>query len=166
MITGKEDLLGALIEAFLMEKGTKIFYSEAAEKAVSPDAKKTFQELSDWERTHMDFVQFLYRSVNGDQELRSFEEFRKNIEAPVTEAGIPVKDLQEKIEKYAVTDEMGALTLAMEIEGKAYNLYRRLSQNAADANAKVVFGEMMDQEVKHIDYLKKLRVKLADVYHY
>jgi len=30
MITGKEDLLQALIEAFLMEKGTKVLYAEAA----------------------------------------------------------------------------------------------------------------------------------------
>jgi hypothetical protein len=35
MITGKEDLLMALSEAFLMEKGTKAFYSEAAEKSVN-----------------------------------------------------------------------------------------------------------------------------------
>ncbi len=52
----------------------------------------------------------------------------------------------------------------MEIEGKAYNLYRKLSQDAADTNTKVVFKEMMDQEVKHVNYLKDLRVKLADVY--
>jgi len=52
----------------------------------------------------------------------------------------------------------------MEIEGKAYNLYRKLSQDAEDTNAKVVFKEMMDQEVKHVEYLKKLRLKLVKVY--
>ncbi|MBI4684339.1 MAG: ferritin family protein [Nitrospirae bacterium] len=164
MVTGKEDLLNALIEAFLMEKGTREFYSQASDMSVSGDAKKTFRELSDWEQKHMDFIQSLYQSVNGDIELRSFEEFNKRTEAPMTEAGIPVKDLEAKIEKYQIKDEKAALTLAMEIEGKAYNLYRKLSQGAKDTNAKVVFEEMMAQEMKHVDYLKDLRLKLVKVY--
>jgi rubrerythrin len=68
------------------------------------------------------------------------------------------------MEKYSFTDEAGALTLAMEIEGKAYNLYRRLSQQAEDRNAQVVFKDMMEQELKHINYLKALKVRIADVY--
>src|SRR3989304_1722884 len=102
MITGKENLLQALIEAFLMEKGTKEFYADASGKSSNSDAKKIFRELADWEKKHMDF--------------------NSRTEAPLTEAGIPVKDLEAKIEKYTIKDETGALTLAMEIEGKAYNL--------------------------------------------
>jgi rubrerythrin len=164
MITGKEDLLGALVEAFLMEKGTKEFYSQAAEKAVNTEAKNTFGKLSQWEGKHMDFIQFLYQSILGDKELKSFEEFKNKKDAPVTEAGIPVKDLEKKIEKYNVSDEKQALTLAMEIEGKAYNLYRKLSQAAEDTNTQVVFQEMMEQEVKHVDYLKQMRLKLIKTY--
>ncbi|MCK5511675.1 MAG: ferritin family protein [Thermodesulfovibrionia bacterium] len=164
MITGKEDLLGALVEAFLMEKGTKEFYSQAAEKAVNAEAKKTFEELSQWEGKHMDFIQFLYQSIMGDKEIKSFEEFKSKTDAPLTEAGISVKDLEKKIEKYNFSDEKQALTLAMEIEGKAYNLYRKLSQNAKDTNTQVVFQEMMEQEIKHVDYLKQMRLKLTKVY--
>ena len=164
MITGKEDLLGALVEAFLMEKGTKEFYSQAAEKAVNAEAKNTFEELSQWEGKHMDFIQFLYQSIMGDKEIKSFEELNNRTDAPLTEAGISVKDLEKKIEKYNFSDEKQALTLAMEIEGKAYNLYRKLSQNAKDTNTQVVFQEMMEQEIKHVDYLKQMRLKLAKVY--
>lgn len=164
MITGKEELLDALAEAFLMEKGTRVFYAEAAEKAVNSEARKTFKELSDWEEKHMDFILFLYQAIYGDRDIKSFEDFKKSADAPVTEAGIPVKDLESKIDKYSFSNEMDALTLAMEIEGKAYNLYKKLADNALDTNAQVVFKEMMNQEVKHIDYLKKLRVNLADIY--
>jgi rubrerythrin len=164
MITGKEDLLQALIEAYLMEKGTREFYYHAAERALNSEAKKTFKELSEWERRHMDFLQFLYQAIQDDKEMESFEKFKNKAEAPVTEAGIPVKDLKAKIEEYNFIDEKQALTLAMEIEGKAYNLYHKLSQNAADTNAQVVFREMMEQELKHIDYLKKLRLKLVKIY--
>ncbi len=164
MISGKEDLLQSLIEAFLMEKGTKVFYTRASGKSTSSEAKKMFSELADWEGRHMEYLQFLYRSILGDMELKSFDDFEKKEKTPLTEAGIPVKVLEAKIEEQSITDEKEALALAMEIEGKAYNLYHRLSQKAADANARVVFGEMMKQEVRHIDYLKKLKLKLLKTY--
>ncbi len=164
MMTGKEDLLAALGEAFLMEKGTKIFYAEAADRAVNADARNTFKYLSEWEGEHMDYILALYKGIMEDWGMVTYEEFKNKAEALVTEAGIPLKDLEGKIVTYCITDEMGALTLAMEIEGKAYNMYRKLSQNAADTNAQIVFKEMMEQEVKHVNHLKDLRVKLADVY--
>ncbi len=161
MITGKEDMMGSLIEAYLMEKGTKEFYNEAAENAENPEAKKIFDELSGWEDEHMGFIQYLYQSINGDMEFGSFEEFQKRTDAPMTEAGIPREELETKLEKYKYTDEMGAVTVALKIEARAHVLYRDLSRSAEDTNAKAVFEEMMHQETKHVDYLKGLRVKLA-----
>lgn len=160
MITGKEDLLQSLIEAFLMEKGTKEFYVQAAEISSNGNVKRMFSELGRWEEKHMDYIQHLYQSVQGDINAKSFEAFKEREEAPLTESGIPVKDLKERVEKYSIKDENNALSLAMEIEGKAYNFYRKLSQNAVNSNAKVFFGEMKDQEVKHIDYLKNMRGEL------
>lgn len=160
MITGKEDLMASLIEAFLMEKGTLEFYSHASERSENADAKKMFSELAGWEKKHMDYIQYLYQAMQGNVESETFEEFNRSAKAPVTEAGIPVKDLEARIEKIEVKDEMEALKLAMEVEGKAYNLYRKLSQDAKDSNAKVVFKNMMEQEVKHVEYLKRLQDKL------
>ena len=156
MVTGKEDLLRALIEAYLMEKGTRIFYSSAAAKTANPAARKMFSELSDWEEEHMEFIQYLYQSFEEDRDIKNFEAFRDMTDAPVAESGIPVKELEAKIEKYAFDDDEAAMKIALETEGKAYNLYRRLSEEAPDSNAKVVFKEMMEQELKHIEYLKKM----------
>jgi rubrerythrin len=162
MMTGKEDLLKALIEAYLMEKGTHIFYADAAEKAANPSAKKTFAELSAWEESHMEFIQYLYQAIEGDRDIEGFEAFNKKTPAPETESGVPVKDLEEaNIEKFVFVDDKGALNFALEMEGKAYNLYRRLSAGTSDSNTRVVFEEMMAQEVKHMDYLKELRQKFA-----
>jgi rubrerythrin len=110
----------------------------------------------------MEYIEFLYMSLQDDRDLERFEEFKKRAEAPVTEGGIPVKDLESKIEESVFLDDMGALIMALEIEGKAYNLYRNLSEKAADGNARVVFKELMDMELDHISYLKKLRTKLAE----
>ncbi len=45
MITEKEDLLQAFIEAYLIEKGTKDFYSQATTRAINSEAKDTFKDL-------------------------------------------------------------------------------------------------------------------------
>jgi rubrerythrin len=162
MVTGKEDLLRSLIEAFLMEKGTHEFYEKAATKAFSAEARNMFKELAGWEEKHMEFIEFLYLSIQDDRDIERFEEFKKKAAAPVAEGGIPVKDLESKVEESVFLDDMGALIMALEIEGKAYNLYRNLSEKASDGNARVVFKEMMDMELDHISYLKKLRTKLAE----
>ena len=161
MITGKEDLLTALIEAYLMEKGTNEFYAHAAEKAVHAAAGKTFEELSRWEEQHMEYIQYLYQSIDQNRDIQGFDDFKKKTSSPDTEAGIPVKDLESKLEQPKYADDRGAVTLALEIEAKAYNLYRKLSEGSSDSNARVVFKEMMEQEIKHVDYLKKLRAQLA-----
>jgi rubrerythrin len=162
MITGKEDLLQSLMEAFLMEKGTREFYSEAAKKAIDAEARRVFLDLSEWEETHMEFIQFLYLAIQGDRDIEGFETFRKRVPAPITEGGIPVKDLEKRIEQHEFIDDMGALIMALEIEGKAYNLYRDMSEKATDGNAKAVFQDMMGQEQKHIAYLKEMRNRLAE----
>ena len=161
MITGKEDLLTALIEAYLMEKGTNEFYASAAEKAVNAAAGKMFGELSRWEEQHMEYIQYLYQSVDQNRDIQGFADFKEKTQSPDTEAGIPVRDLEKKLELTKYADDQGAVTLALEIEAKAYNLYRKLSEGSSDSNARVVFKEMMEQEIKHVDYLKKLRAQLA-----
>jgi rubrerythrin len=162
MVTGKEDLLQSLIEAFLMEKGTQIFYSEASRKAADDDLKNTFRELAGLEEKHMEYIQSLYLSLQDDRDWQKFEEFGEKTVSPVTEGGMPIKDLEARVEKYVFMDDGEALALALEIEGKSYNLYRRLSERAADSNARVVFHEMMEQEVKHIEYLKEMKKRLAE----
>lgn len=164
MFTGKEDLLQALVEAYILEKGTREFYAQASEKTNIPEAKKAFQKLCGWEERHMDYIRFLYEAVLDNREMKSFEDFKNTAAADMTESGIPVAALESKVERYPIKDQMGALTLAMEIEGKAYNLYRRLHQDAADSNARIVFKEMMEQEVRHVEYLKKFRVELIESY--
>ena len=101
-----------------MEKGTMDFYSHAAAKALNHDARKMFGELSQWEHKHMDFIGYLYQSIHEDKDVIGFEKFTKRRMLPVTEAGIPVKDLEAKLEKHEFVDDMGALILALEIEGR------------------------------------------------
>jgi rubrerythrin len=156
MLTGKEDLLQALVEAYIMEKGTKEFYALAASKSGAA-AKKGFEDLAAWENRHMIYIQ----SLLDDRELMEFKEFSSSVPSPVAEGGMPVKDLEKKIEKFSVQNETDALSLAANIEAKAYNFYKDLAKRAQDAEAKVIFEEMMAQETKHMDEIKAMKNRLS-----
>lgn len=162
MISGKEDLLQAMIEAYVMEKGTNEFYKDASHKAINKVAKDAFGVLAEWEHEHMLYIQFLYQAILESREEISFDEFKKTIMPTFVEGAMPIKELEEKIERYEFIDDLGALTIALEIEGRAYNLYRRLSEQATDTNTKAFMKDMMNWELKHIDYLKELRYKLPE----
>ena len=160
MLTGKEDLLQALVEAYIMEKGTKEFYALAASKSGAA-AKKSFEELADWEKRHMFYIQSLYQSILDDRELMEFQEFSSTVSSMAAEGGIPIKDLEKKIEKFVVQNEKDALSLAVSIEVKAYNFYKELAKKAPDAGARVIFEEMMAQETKHLDEINAMKKRLS-----
>ncbi len=157
MITGKEDMIDAIVEAYTMEKGTREFYDFASSKAILEYAKETFRKLRDWEETHMHYLEFLYHSLQGDVETMTYEEFSKKVPATHIESGIPVRDAERLFEEKEFIDDTEAIILALEIEGKAYNFYRKLSESAEDSNAGVIFREMMSQEEKHINSLMSLK---------
>jgi rubrerythrin len=160
MITGKESLTGALVEALTMEKGTKEFYEYAAKKAKEQSFRNMFVRLRDWEDNHMKYIEFLYLGIQGDTDLESYEQFMRHVPATHIESGIPVGEAEKLFEKRTFTADAGIITFALEIEGKAYNLYRKLSQSAEDSNARVIFGEMKTQEQKHIDFLMDMKKEL------
>ncbi len=161
MITGKEDLLQALVEAYIMEKGTKEFYANATVKATHGEAKKAFEELVRWETQHMAYIQSLYQSVLDDRELEEFRAFSATVPAPLAEGGMPVKDLDARMERHVIGDEKDALSLALGIEARSHKLYKDLAARAKDSEAKVIFEEMMAQETKHLDHLNAMKKALA-----
>ena len=161
MLTGKEDLLQALVEAYIMEKGTKEFYAQAASKSNAAEAKKSFEDLAVWENKHMIYIQSLYQSILDDRELEEFKAFSVKAPATVAEGGMPVEDLEKKIEKYTVKNEKDALSLAIGIEAKAYAFYKGLTAKAQDNQAKVIFEDMMAQESKHMDQLNAMKKKIS-----
>ena len=158
MLTGKEDLRKAIVEAFAMEKGLRDFYDYAKDRSETAEVQDLFGRLREWETTHMDYLAFLYRALEGDLDLKPFDEFAKSLKPGHMESGVPVAEAEVLFRPEECTTEKAALDIALRIEGKAYNMYRRFSEGAQDSNARVVFKDMMEQEQKHIDTLKKGRI--------
>lgn len=157
MISGKESLTGAIVEALAMEKGTREFYAYASDQAKEPTARDMFVRLRDWEDDHMKYLESLYQALMNDKDLESYEQFSAHVPATHIEAGIPIKEAKEMYEKKQFAGDVDAVDFAIGIEGKAFNLYRKLSESAEDRNAQVIFAEMKAQEQKHIDYLNEMK---------
>ncbi|MHB8843256.1 MAG: hypothetical protein ACYC7L_00775 [Nitrospirota bacterium] len=160
MMTGKEDLLQALVEAYIMEKGSREFYRQAAAKSGAA-AKKGFESLAEWENRHMLYLQSLYQSILDDRELTEFRQFSSMVPAPAAEGGMPVKDLDKKIETFTVQSETDALSLAAMIEAKAFKMYKDLAGTAHNTEAKVIFEDMMDQETRHMSEIAAMKKRLS-----
>jgi rubrerythrin len=109
----------------------------------------------------MTYIQSLYQSIMDDRELEEFAAFSRKVAAPVTESGIPVKDLEKRIETHQIKDQNDALSLALMIEAKAHKLYKDLASRAADREARTIFEDMVHQETKHMEQLQALRKNLS-----
>lgn len=161
MITGKEGLQESLIEAFSLEKGMQEFYRHAEVNATSEEARLAFEKLRDWESHHMEYIEFLYQSLMGDREFRSYEEFIDRAPSDHIEAGIPRREAEDLFNRVKPSGELKIIDFALNMEGKAYNFYRRYSESAEDTNARAVYREMMEQEKKHIEALRTLKKSIG-----
>lgn len=160
MLTGKEDLLQAIIEIYLMEKGINQFYSELSGKAKSAEARKAFTLLANWEAEHARYIQNFYQTLMDEREPVSFDEFAKKARPDVAEGGTPLKELEQKMEDFVFLDDIGAINFALKVEADEYNLYSRLASTTVDTNVRALSEEFMGWEQDHIKHLKKLLEKI------
>jgi rubrerythrin len=161
VINAKEGLIQALMDVYMMEKGIHLFYNEVAAKTQNQEAKKAFAELADWESGHARYAQYLYQGLMEDWDIVSFEEFSKRAKPEIAEGGMPLKDLEGKIEEFTYLDDVGAIAFALKVEAKEYALYKKLASETTDTNMNILFENLAEWEQRHMEYLKNLRQKIA-----
>jgi sulfur-carrier protein adenylyltransferase/sulfurtransferase len=162
MINAEEGLIQALMDVYIMEKGINQFYSDVASKAHNEETRKTFADLAGWEAGHTRYIQFLYQGLMEDWDIVSFEEFSRTVKPKIVEGGMPLEELEGRIEDFTYLDDAGAIDFALKMEAKEYSLYRQLASQASQSNMKVLFEELAGWEQKHIEYLKKLKNKIGN----
>jgi rubrerythrin len=157
MADENEALLKSFIEAFQVKRGTKEFYLSASEKIRDKDLKKLFLLLSEDEQKHMNFIQYLYQSIQSENPIKAFQEFSEA--GSFEDAGrIPEELLSTAPEHFEVSSDADALSKAVKIEAMVFNTYQKLSQNVSDNNTKVIFSDIADQGRIHIEQLKTQRL--------
>jgi len=140
----------ALLLALQLEKGTLDFYARYAHALT--DSSETVSRLIDMENQHLHWVhQELANHWQGP--LPDLHDLVQ-MDSEDMEAGISVN---EAVMRYGPEpgDEMEVIEAALEIECKAYDLYKRMRDAVNDPNLKDVFQKLSVAERGHIHDLSE-----------
>ena len=141
-----------LVEAKQLEQDGRAFYLESADRTKSKKGRETFLSLAEAEASHQRLIQREIDSLAKDGKWVELSEARgagRDLGQSVFPRG------RDGLEKAVGADasETEALVLALELEAKSYELYRREAQAARKAAAKGMYEFLAGQERTHFDVL-------------
>jgi rubrerythrin len=145
--------LSALEMAMEEERQGGAFYAQAAERVQDPMGKAVFQALAQDEVKHLKLLQAEYEQVSNEQEFMELDE------AMVCQPKTPLRIYPDKRNKKLVISrkatDLDALTIAMDLERKGYDLYTKAGTETDDPAGKKVFAFLARQENQHYVFLQK-----------
>jgi len=140
-------IIRLLDKGIAMERHARDFYAAAARKSDTPQGKKMFEWLAQFEAGHKarleakrnDFLQHAALEGVSTPELEDYD---------VSEADASVKLLEN-------ATDMDVLKLGIENELRAYAFYEKKYTYATDESLRAMFDTMAREEDKHIRILRE-----------
>ena len=124
-----------------METDAIKFYTEAAKKTKYPAGRKMFETIINDEKRHLDIVNRLLKGL--DVQMQDVHPM-KNIKTVFEE----MKDeMMEKVE--ATSDELEAFKIAMQMEEKGLEFYKKLLSEAETEKEKALLHKLVGEEQAH-----------------
>lgn len=128
----------------------------AAEATSHEKGKKMFKWLADEEVKHMEIFSQLFSEVLGNEDWRSQIQYQeKGEELPL------VKKLKERISQTKGKQEVEALSIGMELEQRAIQLFEEAARQSPDPKAREIFTKIVEEEKFHYDLLQAQRDSLT-----
>jgi rubrerythrin len=147
----------ALEEAIRFETDGREFFLKAAEKAKSYFAKLIFETIAEEELGHLKRVRDIYeRSATSENQVPpSQASERSNLENVFQQA-------QKNINQNLITnaDEMEAIRLAIQLEIKGHEFYKRLAGEAPSEYEKAFYHQLAQEESHHFSILHQVEETL------
>jgi rubrerythrin len=145
--------------AWLLERGTKKFYSEAASELKDSEIIRLFQGLAAAEERHKESLYRLYLELSGKREDPNFlESFLPVASTPdYMEGGVEVAKALEWTRGKSPEE---ILEFALSLEINAYDLHLKMEQRMTDARAKKMFALIANEEKQHLNHLQEHFIRL------
>jgi rhodanese-related sulfurtransferase/rubrerythrin len=135
--------------AWLLEEGSRKFYSAVAQMQSAPEAAALFSSLVNAEEHHQGTLEALYREITGREPGPDFPEglsvaqgtddrMEGNVSVSEALAWAGGKEIRDLLE----------LSMALEID--SYDRYIKMSRTAPGENAKKVFARLVAEEKEHL----------------
>lgn len=135
--------MNAIEISLKMETDAVKFYKEASEKTSHPVGKKMFLSIMEDEKRHIEMLNALLKGMDITPDK---VDPMKKIKTVFEE----LKDqMQSGIE--ATTSETEALEMAMNMERKGFEFYRKVAAESTDPVSRALFERLIVEEEKHYD---------------
>ena len=146
------DLSQALEQAINMEKGTFLFYQSMLGLSSGSPHEKTLRKLSGMEIRH---ARAIYEFLSRTKQVKPFEEVFDESTGDIVEGGWDLKAAVEQLRKNTENPCLFMYEIALELEHRAYDLYRNLAEKAPEADCKRGMFFLSEQEKSHIRLLTR-----------
>ncbi len=141
--------------AWILEDGSKKFYSSVPEIIKDEDAVKLFKNLANAEEHHKKTLFDLYSDLTGEKPSGDFPQplIKDKSLHDIMEGGMQVSEALEWVKGKNISD---VLELAISLEANAYDLYLKLKHRMSDERTKKIFDVLSSEEKKHLEQFAKL----------
>ncbi len=139
----------AVKEAIKMEINGRDFYNHAAEVTHNELGKKMFQKLAQEEIKHIETFSRLISSILKGENWKSYirdDELKGKSQL--------VEELASRMKHAEGKSEIEALSIAMELEEKGIEFYKKSAGEVDDPQAREIFKKMCEEEKFHYDMLQ------------
>jgi len=143
-----------LLQAMNLEKGADRLYSSLLKYFEDTPQQKTIELLAKSEAAHGRAVYGALKKL-GEAQLGDFEKVYGELQGDILEGGLDVESVVSVAKSIADQGAVALLELAVELELRAYDLYRVLAHRADDTPLRETFLDLAEQEKRHARSLLK-----------
>jgi rubrerythrin len=141
--------------AWLLEDGSRKFYSEIAKMLAVGEAVNLFQKLAFDEEDHKRSLFKIYQEISGLESDPGFPGSLVATEPGETymEGGIRLSEVLDWVKEKSVK---AILELSISLEVNSQDLYLKMERRVKDKKAKKVFEVLSESEKNHLERLNSL----------
>jgi rhodanese-related sulfurtransferase/rubrerythrin len=134
--------------AINLEKGAENFYKICAEKWHGTTTGNLAAVLAKLEQGHARVIYGILKKSGED--IPEFEKMYHNMKGDILEGGITIQDAIDRISSIEDNTCINFMEMALDIEYRAYDLYKSLSGQTSDTEMQHMLLQLADQEKSHI----------------
>jgi rubrerythrin len=158
MISGRETPAEIIVLAYGMEEGLKGFYELMSERSDGKEVSGLFEKLAGVEVRHKEKLFELFR--RHSKEGLDREAFERDIVVTAMEGGLTAEEFLASHQPVLET-EVEVVSLAMELETQALDLYLRYSSTLEHGETKDVLYQLAEEEKTHLRSLGSLMEEIV-----
>jgi rhodanese-related sulfurtransferase/rubrerythrin len=142
-----------LMQAMDLEKGAYRYYRQILETHGQADFAPAIHELSQAEEGHARMIYTFWKRSQSDPP--AFEDIFRELHGQILESGEPLPEVLDRLAAVASDRCLNILELSLEIEYRAYDLYRNMAESETDTERRDGFLAIAQAEKKHMRILAR-----------